>query len=68
MLDEGKSPRLYMILLDLRLPKVDGLWVLKEIKEGKRLHAIPVVLLTTSEAERHLAGAYEFRAIPQKTS
>jgi CheY-like chemotaxis protein len=51
-----------LVLLDLRLPRIDGLEVLKEIKGDKNLHTIPVVILTTSEAERDLAMAYEYHA------
>ncbi|MFP4381290.1 MAG: response regulator [Candidatus Sumerlaeia bacterium] len=54
-----KCPRPHLVLLDLRLPKVDGLQVLKEIKTNEKLKSIPVVVLTTSNAERDLAGAYE---------
>lgn len=60
--DEAKSPRPHVILLDLRLPKVDGLQVLREIKEDPGLKTIPVVVLTTSAAERDLAQAYEHHA------
>ena len=60
--DPEKSPRPHVILLDLRLPKIDGLEVLKEIKTAKELQRTPVVILTTSEAERDLAGAYEHNA------
>jgi len=55
----NKSPRPHIILLDLRLPKIDGLEVLKEIKANRELHLIPVVILTTSETPRDLAGAYD---------
>ena len=57
-----KSPRPHMILLDLRLPKVDGLEVLKAIKDAEDLRRIPVVILTTSEAERDVALAYDHHA------
>ncbi len=53
------SPRPHMILLDLRLPRVDGLEVLRQIKEETVLKNIPVVILTTSEAEKDVARAYE---------
>jgi CheY-like chemotaxis protein len=53
-----KSPRPHMILLDLRLPRIDGLEVLKKIKTDETLRRIPVVILTTSEAEKDVAGAY----------
>ncbi len=46
------------ILLDLRLPRVDGLEVLKAIKDHERLRSIPVVILTTSAREEDLAHAY----------
>lgn len=51
-----------LILLDLRLPRIDGLEVLKEIKSDKTLHTIPVVILTTSDGERDMAMAYEYHA------
>ena len=56
--DPKKSPSPHIILLDLRLPKIDGLEVLKEIKSDKNLRSIPVVVLTTSEAEKDMAIAY----------
>jgi len=56
--DPAKSPRPRVILLDLRLPKVDGLDVLKEIREDKVLDGIPTVILTSSEADRDVARAY----------
>lgn len=52
------TPRPHIILLDLRLPRVDGIDVLKTIKEDGDLKAIPVVVLTTSEAEKDVARAY----------
>ncbi len=60
--DPEKSPRPHLILLDLRLPRVDGLQVLREIKIDDKLRRIPVVVLTTSEAESDVARAYEFHA------
>lgn len=56
--DKGKSPRPDLILLDLRLPKLDGHEVLKEIKKSDELRAIPVVVLTTSENEGDMIQAY----------
>lgn len=56
--DKKKSPRPDLILLDLRLPKLDGHEVLKAIKESDDLKHIPVVVLTTSESEGDLAKAY----------
>jgi len=58
----GTSPRPGLILLDLRLPKVDGLEVLQAIKSDDRLSRIPVVMLTTSSSEADMTKAYAFRA------
>jgi CheY-like chemotaxis protein len=57
--DAQRFPRPHLILLDLRLPKVDGIEVLKAVKGSDELKAIPVVILTTSAAERDLAQAYQ---------
>jgi DNA-binding response OmpR family regulator len=46
-------------MLDLRLPKLSGLEVLKEIRACSALHTLPVVVLTTSAAERDVICAYE---------
>lgn len=54
-----KSPLPNLILLDLRLPKIDGMEVLKKIKKTEGLSQIPVVVLTISEAEKDVARAYE---------
>ncbi len=51
-----------VVLLDLRLPLVDGLDVLRAIKGDPALHRIPVVVLTTSEAESDIARAYDLNA------
>ncbi len=56
--DQEKYPLPHVILLDLRLPKVDGIDVLKVLKESEELRCIPVVVLTTSESERDVARAY----------
>ena len=56
--DPHQSPRPHVILLDLRLPRVDGIDVLRAIKENEDLKTIPVVVLTTSEAEKDVAKAY----------
>lgn len=52
-------PRPDLILLDLRLPKVDGLEVLRRIKHDDALKSIPTVVLTTSAAESDMVRAYE---------
>jgi len=56
------SPWPHVVLLDLRLPKIDGLEVLRQIKTSDELKRIPVVILTTSEADRDVARAYEHHA------
>ncbi len=56
--DPAETQRPHVILLDLRLPRVDGIDVLKSIKEDPNLKSIPVVVLTTSEAEKDVAKAY----------
>ncbi len=57
--DEYLIPNI--ILLDLRLPKVDGLEVLKEVKNSEHLKLIPVVVLTSSEAEKDIIKAYDLQ-------
>ncbi len=57
-LNRTDNTRPHVILLDLRLPRVDGIDVLKAIKEDDNLKTIPVVVLTTSEAEKDVAKAY----------
>ena len=57
--DPLSSPRPHVILLDLRLPRVDGLEVLRIVKEDDELKSIPVIVLTTSEAEKDVARAYD---------
>jgi len=56
------SPRPGLILLDLRMPKVDGLEVLRTVKGDSELMRIPVVVLTTSAAETDMARAYDNHA------
>ena len=56
--DPATSPRPHVVLLDLRLPKISGLDVLREIKTSTDLRTIPVVILTTSTAERDVVSAY----------
>ncbi len=56
---EQPSPRPGLILLDLNMPKMDGRQALKEIKANPDLRRIPVVVLTTSEAEEDIFRTYE---------
>jgi CheY-like chemotaxis protein len=51
-----------LILLDLNLPRKDGREVLAEVKEDPELRLIPVVVMTTSEAERDLIKTYNLHA------
>ncbi|HEX8241850.1 MAG TPA: response regulator [Longimicrobium sp.] len=56
------APRPDVVLLDLNLPRKDGRQVLREMKEDPSLRTIPVVILTSSDAERDIAAAYELQA------
>jgi CheY-like chemotaxis protein len=56
------SPRPDLILLDLNLPRKDGREVLAEIKNDESLRRIPVVVLTTSQADEDIDKAYHLNA------
>lgn len=56
------APRPDFILLDLNLPKMDGREVLAKIKGDDSLRTIPIVILTTSEAEADITRSYELNA------
>ena len=57
-----QAPRPDLILLDLNLPRKDGREVLAEIKQDQHLKRIPVIVLTTSEAEDDISRAYRLKA------
>lgn len=56
---EGAAPRPDVILLDLNMPRKDGREALEEIKQDPQLRKIPVVVLTTSEAEQDILQTYD---------
>jgi two-component system, chemotaxis family, response regulator Rcp1 len=56
------TPRPDLILLDLNLPRKDGREVLQEIKQDEALRHIPVVILSTSQAEQDIVQSYRLRA------
>ena len=58
----GASPVPKVVLLDLKLPKVDGLEVLRRLKGDARTKAIPIVVLTSSREEPDIERAYELGA------
>jgi len=54
-----KAPRPGLILLDLNMPRMDGREALKKIKSDAELRRIPVIVLTTSEAEQDILQTYD---------
>lgn len=56
------APRPGLIILDLNLPRVNGMEVLKEIKTSESLQTIPTVILTTSRAEEDVVRSYKLGA------
>lgn len=59
---ETGAPLPAVILLDLKLPRVDGLEVLRQLKEHPQFRSVPVVVLTTSGESHDVARAYELGA------
>ncbi len=60
--DKSKYPYPGLILLDIKLPGIDGIEVLQKIKQDPNLKKIPVIMLTTSEREEDIAKSYDYHA------
>lgn len=57
--EPDSAPRPGILLLDIKMPKMDGLAVLKQIREDKTLNHLPVIILTTSKAEEDKVESYK---------
>ena len=60
--DKSKYPCPGLILLDIKLPGIDGIEILQKIKRDPNLKKIPVIMLTTSEREEDIARSYDYHA------
>ncbi len=58
--DSRRYPRPGLILLDIKLPKIDGIEVLQIIKKDENLRNIPVIVLTTSESDKDMLASYQY--------
>lgn len=60
--DPASSPRPGILLLDLNMPRMDGLETLQHIRKSELFHSLPVIILTTSKAEEDRVRSYELGA------
>ncbi|MBI3082805.1 MAG: response regulator, partial [Candidatus Omnitrophica bacterium] len=60
--DPAKSPRPDLILLDIKMPKVDGFAVLEQVKANPRLRAIPILVLTSTDDQAEVNRCYALGA------
>ncbi len=56
------APEPGIILLDIKMPRMDGIEVLKHIRESKKFHRLPVIILTTSKGEEDKIRSYDLGA------
>lgn len=57
--DKKESKKAYLLLLDIRMPKVDGIEVLAKIKANDELRKLPVIVLSTNDSADDIAKCYE---------
>ncbi len=57
--ESARHPLPQLVLLDLKLPKMDGLSILRTLKEDRRTRSMPVIVLTSSRQERDLTASYD---------
>ena len=57
--EPGAAPRPGIVMLDIKMPKMDGLAVLKQIREDDEMRHLPVIILTTSKAEEDRIRGYD---------
>src|SRR5262249_54537932 len=55
----SSRPKPKVVFLDLKLPKIDGIEVLRRVRADERTHSIPVVVLTSSQEERDISECYK---------